>query len=112
MKSKLTLRLDAGVKERAKRLAERRGTSVSKIVEDYFRILLREAPGTGSGMNPVQSENSDKVTSLEAEELNTVPAVLPPRTRRMLQEVGPVNEPLDLDEDTRDWIDAASEKHA
>ena len=42
MKSKLTLRLDERVKEQAKRLAEERGTSVSKIVEDYFRLLLRE----------------------------------------------------------------------
>jgi predicted transcriptional regulator len=33
MKSKLTLRLDEDLKERAKQLADRRGTSVSKIVE-------------------------------------------------------------------------------
>ena len=38
MKSKLTLRMDEDVKERAKEVARRRGTSLSALVEDYFRI--------------------------------------------------------------------------
>lgn len=109
MKSKLTLRLDDEVKERAKRLAKRRGTSVSKIVEDYFRLLLQQdmgpAEGTGERTDPSEKD------SFGAEDLNTVPDDLPSRTRRMLQEIRPVDEPLDLDEDTRTWIDAAHEKH-
>ena len=44
MKTKLTLSLDDAVIERAKAYAARRGTSVSRLVEDYFR-LVGGAPG-------------------------------------------------------------------
>jgi hypothetical protein len=98
MKSKLTLRLDDRLKERAKRLAEERGTSVSKIVEDYFRLLLREPNGDDSGMESM----SDK---------NTVPDDLPPRTRQMVDALGPATTDLDLDDDTEAWVDAMHEKH-
>ena len=98
MKSKLTLRLDERVKERAKRLAEQRGTSVSKIVEDYFRLLLREHADQ-------YDEGSGKDTAGHA------PDDLPPRTRQMLEELGPATETLDLDADTQAWVDAAHEKH-
>ncbi len=36
MQTKLTLRLDSNVITRAKRLARKRGTSVSRLVSDYF----------------------------------------------------------------------------
>lgn len=39
MKNKLTLRLDSSLINRAKKHAEHRGTSVSKMVADYFSIL-------------------------------------------------------------------------
>lgn len=98
MKSKLTLRLDDRLKERAKQLAEERGTSVSKIVEDYFRLLLRESNGDDSG----PASASDK---------NTIPNNLPPRTRQMVDALGPAKTDLDLDEDTEAWVDAIHEKH-
>jgi hypothetical protein len=98
MKSKLTLRLDDRLKERAKQLAEERGTSVSKIVEDYFRLLLREPNGDDAGTESA----SDK---------NTVPDDLPPRTRQMVEALGPATMDLDLDEDTEAWVDAMHEKH-
>jgi antitoxin component of RelBE/YafQ-DinJ toxin-antitoxin module len=98
MKSKLTLRLDDRLKERAKRLAEERGTSVSKIVEDYFRLLLREPNGDDSGMESMPDEN-------------TVPDDLPPRTRQMVDALGPATTDLDLDDDTEAWVDAMHEKH-
>ena len=88
MKSKLTLRLDERVKKRAKRLAEERGTSVSKIVEDYFRLLLR-----GETETPPGSESES--------EKNTVPDDLHPRTQRMVEALGPATTSLDLDEDTQ-----------
>ena len=37
MQTKLTIRLDSKVITRAKRLAKRRGTSVSRMVSDYFK---------------------------------------------------------------------------
>jgi len=39
MSKKLTLRLDEDVIERAKAYASERDTSVSQLVEDYFRAL-------------------------------------------------------------------------
>ena len=62
MKSKLTLRLDEDLKERAKRLANRRGTSVSKIVEHYFKLLLKEdspvQEGSEGGSSKISSDGS------------------------------------------------------
>jgi len=98
MKSKLTLRLDDRLKEHAERLAEERGTSVSKIVEDYFRLLLREPNGDDSGTE-------------SAPDKNPVPDDLPPRTRQMVDALGPVTADLDLDDDTEAWVDAMPEKH-
>jgi hypothetical protein len=98
MKSKLTLHLDDRLKERAKQLADERGTSVSKIVEDYFRLLLREP-------------NGDDARSESASDKNTVPDDLPPRTRQMVEALGPSATDLDLDEDTESWVDAMHKKH-
>lgn len=98
MKSKLTLRLDDDLKERAKQLAQERGTSVSQIVEDYFRLLLRTSAGESSETEP----NVDK---------NTVPDDLPPRTQEMIDALGPSTMDLDLGDDTQAWVDAMHEKH-
>ena len=43
--AKLTLSVDAGVVERAKRYARARGTSVSRLVEAYLGVLAQNAPG-------------------------------------------------------------------
>ena len=37
MQTKLTIRLDSGLINRAKRIAKKRGTSVSRMVSDYFK---------------------------------------------------------------------------
>jgi hypothetical protein len=42
MDTKLTLKLDKEVIERAKLYAEQRGTSLSRVVESYFLGLTRE----------------------------------------------------------------------
>ncbi|MBW8875666.1 MAG: hypothetical protein JF614_11945 [Acidobacteria bacterium] len=42
MNTKLTLKLDEDVIEKAKAYAERRGTSLSRIVEGYFAGLTQE----------------------------------------------------------------------
>ena len=49
MKTKLTLRLDETVIERAKMYAAARGTSVSGLVEDYFRLVAHAAPDPAGG---------------------------------------------------------------
>ena len=44
MQTKLTLRLDAQLIERAKTHARNRGKSVSQMVADYFALLGQEDP--------------------------------------------------------------------
>ena len=58
MKTKLTLRLDEAVIERAKAYAARRGTSVSGLVEDYFRLVASPAGGDGATSEPEQDWRS------------------------------------------------------
>lgn len=99
------MRLDEDLKERAKQLAEERGSSVSQIVEDYFRLLLRPSS------KDRDSGTSQTEAASPSDDFDTVPDDLPPRTRRMLRETGPATASLDLGEDTRSWVDAAHEKH-
>ncbi len=66
MSSKLTLSVDGRVAERAKRFARQRGTSVSRLVEDYLTVVSgnserAEAPpilgrlqGSLKGVDPAQ----------------------------------------------------------
>ena len=80
MKTKLTLRLDDAVIERAKAYAARRGTSVSGLVEDYFRFVAA-APGGDGG--PSEGGTEDWMTALS------------PRVRALVgSAVGPATEHL------------------
>jgi len=110
MKSKLTLRLDEDLKERAKQLADKRGTSVSKIVEHYFKLLLREdssdAPGEGVSSSEDRS-NGDQSSGVAAPE-----TTLSPRIQKLKEKLGKPAPEIDMDEDTRRWVEAAAEKHA
>lgn len=45
MQTKLTLRLEERLIERAKEYARKRGTSLSQLVTEYFALLEREAAG-------------------------------------------------------------------
>lgn len=105
MKSKLTLRLDEGLKERAKQLADERGISVSRLVEDYFRLLLREPTG-GDG------RSSEGARMPEAPDKQSVSEeALSPRIRALKENLGQPPPAVEMDEDTKRWIDAAAEKH-
>ena len=124
MKSKLTLRLDKDLKERAKRLAERRGTSVSKIVEHYFKLLLQEDSPIGEGSRKSSSETSGNGSPLESPSPSGDPSSedasgtssseqpLSPRVRRLKEKLGKPAPEVEMDEDTRRWVEAAAEKHA
>jgi len=108
MKSKLTLRLNEDLKERAKRFAKKRGTSVSKIVEHYFRILLREDSSDASSERASSSEdrsNGDQSSAAAGE------SGLSPRIRKLKEKLGKPAPEIDMDEDTRRWVEAAAEKH-
>ena len=112
MKSKLTLRLDDGVKERAKRLAEERGTSVSKIVEDCFRLLLRDSsdgPRSAGGFEEDVSEENGATEKLPPDESAHS---LSPRVRKLKERLGKPAPDIEMDEDTRRWVEAAAQKQA
>jgi len=129
MKSKLTLRLDKDLKERAKRLAEKRGTSVSKIVEHYFKLLLlKDSPVqegseegssevSGDGSAPGGSSTGGSSTggdSSDEDPSGRAPSERPlsPRIRRLKEKLGKPAPEVEMDGDTRRWVEAAAEKHA
>jgi hypothetical protein len=105
MKSKLTLRLDDDLKERAKRLAKERGVSVSRLVEDYFRLLLREPTG-GDGRSSEGPRLPETPSTPSGSE-----EVLSPRIQNLKEKLGKPAPAVEMDEDTERWIDAAAEKH-
>lgn len=43
MKAKLTLRLDAELIQQAKNISSQQGKSVSKMVEDFFSLLVKKS---------------------------------------------------------------------
>ena len=51
--SKLTLSVDGGVVKRAKRYASKRGTSVSRLVEQYLELLSKPAPREDEAVTPL-----------------------------------------------------------
>ena len=51
--SKLTLSVDAGVVTRAKRYARKRGTSVSRLVEQYLEMVSGAGADDEATMTPV-----------------------------------------------------------
>ncbi len=46
MQTKLTLRLDESLIQKAKRYAKQHDKSLSQVVSDYFQILTRKAEGS------------------------------------------------------------------
>ena len=52
MNTKLTLRLDDRLIERAKRYSERSGKSVSQLVADYFALIESDASVPGTELTP------------------------------------------------------------
>ena len=112
MKSKLTLRLDEDLKERAKRLANRRGTSVSKIVEDYFELLLEGSSEASAEETPSGGDRSGGASSGALPGAASAETGLSPRIQRLRQKLGKPAPEVEMDGDTRRWVEAAAEKHA
>ena len=57
MKSKLTLRMESDLIEAAKKVADDRKTSLSRLVAEYFRALLVSEPSEGSGSLPPKTRS-------------------------------------------------------
>lgn len=67
MQTKLTLRLDDQLIERAKRYGKRTGRSVSRMVADYFALLERDAPEDG-GVTPIVGSLRGVLRRVEVDE--------------------------------------------
>ena len=71
MTTKLTLRLDDTVIRKAKKTAQRRGVSLSRMVEDYFKSVVRQQEN-GAKESPVLSEIAGVLSGRnDAEKLTT-----------------------------------------
>lgn len=62
--SKLTLSVDPAVVQRAKRYAERRGTSVSALVEQYLDLVTRAGPTDDGEPTPLLRQVRSAVKGL------------------------------------------------
>ena len=61
MNTKLTLSVDQDLIQKAKEYAKRRGTSISKMVEEYFLVLTSEK---GSATKPNSDSPVDKLLGI------------------------------------------------
>jgi hypothetical protein len=66
--AKLTLSVEDDVIERAKALAERRGTSVSALVERYLDLITRERRVAKDGQPPVLARLRGALAGTDVEE--------------------------------------------
>lgn len=67
MDAKLTLKLDQEVIEATRRLAARRGVSLSRLVETYFRGLGASQAGAPEAASGVVAELTGIATGADAE---------------------------------------------
>jgi hypothetical protein len=132
MKSKLTLRVRDSVKAEAKAIAAQRGTSVSQMVETYFQMLAdyksegapqdgsegaseeanltTEGSPTGDAPDAMTSGPPDDASERDTLSKRTVD--LSPRIQALQATLGQPAPDVDLDADTRQWVDHAAKKHA
>ena len=67
MQTKLTLRLDNELIERAKRYALQTGRSVSQIVADYFALLDKEFSEGEDALTPIVSSMRGSLSEVEVD---------------------------------------------
>lgn len=67
MDSKLTIKLDADVIDKAKRLSKKRNTSLSRIIESYLRALVSstESPEVSELVKSISGISNKNVTQSE-----------------------------------------------
>jgi len=67
MQTKLTLRLDDELIERAKRYGKRAGRSVSQMVADYFALLEQELVDDGGELTPIVGSLKGSLCEVEVD---------------------------------------------
>ena len=65
MQTKLTLRLDDDLIERAKAYAKQTGRSVSQMVADYFALLEKDLVDDGETLTPIVSSMRGTLSEVE-----------------------------------------------
>jgi hypothetical protein len=68
MKNKLTLRLDDSLIKRAKKRAKQKGTSVSKMVADYFAIIETEPTSSNHKLPPITASMAGILKNADIQE--------------------------------------------
>lgn len=82
VKTKLTLRLNEDVIERAKAYAAARGTSLSVLAENYFRLVAPDDPTSG-GNGRTTEANSDWRSALPPAARELVGSARGPKTEAL-----------------------------
>lgn len=68
MKKKLTLRLDKELIDRAKELADDKGTSVSQMVADYFSLIEKQESPEDEKLPPLTASLSGVLEGVQISE--------------------------------------------
>jgi len=67
MQTKLTLRLDAELIEKAKRYGKRTGRSVSQMVADYFALLEQDLADEDDAVTPIVASMRGSLREVEVD---------------------------------------------
>lgn len=68
MKNKLTLRMDDSLIKRAKKRAKQKGTSVSKMVADYFALIETDSTSSDQKLPPITASMAGILKNTEIQE--------------------------------------------
>ncbi len=68
MQTKLTLRLEDELINKAKKLAQQRGKSLSKLVSEYFNYITTKELGSENVLPPIVKSLSGSLTNSKVEE--------------------------------------------
>jgi hypothetical protein len=63
MTSKLTLTIDKSIIQQAKKYAKRKENSLSNIIENYLKVLIKENPSSETELTPIVKSLKSSFTS-------------------------------------------------
>jgi len=72
METKLTLKLDQSVIQSVKIYAEKNNRSLSKLVEDYFRNLIKDSDNAKTKISPLVQELSGIISEKDLTGINYI----------------------------------------
>jgi hypothetical protein len=63
MTTKLTLTIDEAIIQQAKKYAKRKENSLSNIIENYLKVLIKENPSSETELTPIVKSLKSSFTS-------------------------------------------------